>query len=104
MKSSRRQFLEDLYETMEGTAAQYKDRKQVFNMCGYAAPAIPNLRVGYIGLGNRGYASIQRLGRMNAVEIRAICDPEERMEEPTVGDEHSGRLHLALGEVFVKRP
>jgi len=74
MKSSRRQFLEDLYETMEGTAAQYKDRKQVFNMCGYAAPAIPNLRVGYIGLGNRGYASIQRLGRMNAVEIRAISD------------------------------
>jgi len=43
MKSSRRQFLEDLYETMEGTAAQYKDRKQVFNMCGYAAPAIPKM-------------------------------------------------------------
>jgi len=62
MKSSRRQFLarssvlpflgllppgyrspEDFYETMEGTAAQYKDRKQVFNMCGYAAPAIPKM-------------------------------------------------------------
>jgi len=93
MKSSRRQFLacssvlpflgllppgyqspEDFYESMEATIAQYKDRKQVFNMCGYSAPAIPHLRVGYIGLGNRGYASIQRLGRMNAVEIRAICD------------------------------
>jgi hypothetical protein len=53
MKSSRREFLarssvlpflgllapgyrspEDVYETMEATTAQYKDRKQVFNMCG----------------------------------------------------------------------
>ena len=48
---------------MEATTAQYRDRKQVFNICGYSAPAIPHLRVGYIGLGNRGYAS-----------IRAICD------------------------------
>ncbi len=104
MKSSRRQFLarssvlpflgllppgyrspEDFYETMEATTAQYRDRKQVFNMCGYSAPAIPHLRVGYIGLGNRGYASIERLGRMNAVEIRAICDvydyPIERAKD-----------------------
>ncbi|NLF67644.1 MAG: Gfo/Idh/MocA family oxidoreductase [Candidatus Anammoximicrobium sp.] len=65
---------QDFYEQMEATIAQHKDRKQVFNMCGYAAPAIPDLRVGYIGLGNRGYASIQRLGRMEGVEIRAICD------------------------------
>ncbi len=96
MKSSRRDFLKyagsfsmlgwtamgyasavDFKESVEETAARYKGRKQVFNMSGYAAPAIPNLRVGYIGLGNRGYASLQRLAQMEGVEIRAISDVYE---------------------------
>ena len=31
-----------------------EDRAQLFNMCGYAAPKLDVVRVGFIGLGNRG--------------------------------------------------
>ena len=51
-----------------------KDRKSIFNMKSYAAPAISNIRVGYIGMGNRGLASMQRLAQFEGVEIRAIAD------------------------------
>ena len=47
---------------------------QKFNMSGYAAPPIPEVRVGFIGLGNRGSGAVQRLSYIEGVEIKALGD------------------------------
>ncbi len=51
--------------------------KQKFNMSGYAAPALPTVRVGIIGLGDRGSEAVQRLSYIEGVEIKALCDKRE---------------------------
>ncbi|GAB2802582.1 Gfo/Idh/MocA family oxidoreductase [Rhabdobacter roseus] len=48
--------------------------RQVFNMCGYAAPKIDTVRIGYIGLGNRGTGAIKRIVHLANVEVKALCD------------------------------
>ncbi len=45
---------------------------QKFNMSGYAAPAIPVVRVGFIGLGDRGSGAVERLSYIEGVEIKGI--------------------------------
>lgn len=47
---------------------------QKYNMCGYAAPPIPVVRVGVIGLGDRGSEAVKRLSFIDGVEISALCD------------------------------
>jgi len=54
-----------------------KDHKQVFNMHNYAAPAIDLVRIGVIGVGNRGSSHVRRIRRIEGTEIRAICDIDE---------------------------
>jgi hypothetical protein len=49
-------------------------RPQRFNMCGYAAPKIETVRVGFVGVGNRGSAAVERLSYIEGVQINAICD------------------------------
>src|SRR5882724_274573 len=49
-------------------------RPQQFNMCGYAAPKIDKVRIGFIGLGNRGPDAVARMRHIDGVEIRALCD------------------------------
>ncbi len=51
-----------------------KAHTQKFNMCGYAAPPIPTVRIGVIGLGDRGSEAVKRLSFIEGVEITAICD------------------------------
>ena len=51
-----------------------RDHKQHFNMCGYAAPKLDKVRIGIIGIGNRGLAAVDRLKLIEGVEIRALCD------------------------------
>ncbi|MEX0929515.1 MAG: Gfo/Idh/MocA family oxidoreductase, partial [Balneolales bacterium] len=48
--------------------------RQNFNMAGYAAPRLDSVRVGIIGLGNRGSGAVRRLSRIEGVEIRGLCD------------------------------
>ena len=52
------------------------DRTQVqkFNMCGYAAPNLDVVRIGVVGIGNRGYGALERLVKIEGVEIKALCD------------------------------
>jgi predicted dehydrogenase len=45
-----------------------------FNMCGYAAPKIEAVRIGFIGLGNRGPAAVERMTHIEGTEIKALCD------------------------------
>src|SRR3984893_13552727 len=48
--------------------------REHFNMCGYAAPKLDPVRIGFIGLGNRGPDAVARMRRMEGVDIRALCD------------------------------
>jgi hypothetical protein len=62
---------------LQGHAADAPDqtaRKQRFNMSGYAAPKIDKVRIGIIGLGNRGPSHLETMRRIEGVEIRALCD------------------------------
>jgi hypothetical protein len=51
-----------------------EEHKQIFNMCGYAAPRLETVRIGIIGIGNRGLSAVGRLKLIDGVEIKAICD------------------------------
>jgi hypothetical protein len=59
-----------------------KKHHQIFNMCGYAAPKLNTVRVGIIGLGQRGPGAVDRLSKIEGVEIKALCDLlPERVEK-----------------------
>ena len=51
-----------------------RKRSQRFNMCGYAAPKIEIVRIGFIGIGSRGSGAVQRISRIKEVEIVALGD------------------------------
>jgi predicted dehydrogenase len=62
---------------VENPLADLNKRPQVFNMCGYAAPKIDTVRVGMIGLGERGKRAVVRLIQIENLEIKAIADKLE---------------------------
>ncbi|WP_167612606.1 Gfo/Idh/MocA family protein [Maribellus sediminis] len=45
-----------------------------FNMCGYAAPKLDKVRVGFVGIGDRGSGAVKRMTFIEGVEIVALCD------------------------------
>ena len=45
-----------------------------FNMSGFAAPKLGTVRVGFIGLGNRGPDAVARMNHIDGVDIKALCD------------------------------
>jgi hypothetical protein len=49
-----------------------------FNMSGFAAPKIDKVKVGFIGLGNRGPGAVNRMSRILGVEIAALCDKDPK--------------------------
>ena len=51
-----------------------QEHKQFFNMCGYSAPRLETVRVGFIGLGNRGPVNLDAMAYVEGVEIKALCD------------------------------
>ncbi|MFD2202847.1 Gfo/Idh/MocA family protein [Shivajiella indica] len=51
-----------------------KSHIQQFNMSGYAAPKLGTVRIGIIGLGQRGPGAVDRLSKIEGVEIKALCD------------------------------
>jgi predicted dehydrogenase len=77
---------------------QYEQtRVQQFNMSGFAAPKIPVVRVGIIGLGQRGPSHMRSMTRIEDVEIKAICDlrPEkaEAAKKMLEGTDHHPDLY-----------
>jgi predicted dehydrogenase len=50
------------------------NKKQRFNMSGYAAPKIDTVRIGFIGLGNRGPGAVERMAHIEGTDIKALCD------------------------------
>lgn len=69
--------VEALHHDVLNTVSKSKNRKQVFNMCGYAAPKIPVVRIGYVGIGGRGSWAVNRMTNIKNVEIKALCDVRE---------------------------
>ncbi|MCE5345145.1 MAG: Gfo/Idh/MocA family oxidoreductase [Bacteroidales bacterium] len=51
-----------------------KQHAQAFNMCGYAAPKVDTVRVGFIGLGSRGPGHVYNMSLLEGVEVKALCD------------------------------
>jgi predicted dehydrogenase len=47
---------------------------QKFNMTGYGATPLAKVRVGFIGLGQRGPGAVERMTHIEGVEISALCD------------------------------
>jgi predicted dehydrogenase len=89
MQDSRRKFLKNLTLSAGSLVAgshafglqQHETdlRSKVFlptdfNMCGYAAPKLDKVRVGFIGLGMRGPGAVERMGFIEGVVIAALCD------------------------------
>ncbi|KGE13077.1 alpha-N-acetylgalactosaminidase [Sphingobacterium deserti] len=90
------------HEQGEGTLATIlkeaqKEYKPIFNMSGYRAPALERVRLGFIGVGNRGAAAVERMSRIDAVDIQGICDvrPEkaEEAKKRIVGGSHEAKVY-----------
>ena len=63
----------------EGNLSNIKDQvnkihTQRFNMHGYAAPKLDVVRIGFIGIGARGYETVRLMSHIEGVEIKAVCD------------------------------
>lgn len=54
--------------------ASEQSHRQLFNMCGYSAPKLEKVRVGFIGLGNRGPVNVDAMAYLEGVEIIGLCD------------------------------
>ena len=71
-------FLQSFFDQKnDGNRIKVIDGKpnfQHFNMCGYAAPKIETVRIGFIGLGNRGPAHLDQVSKLEGVDIKALCD------------------------------
>jgi hypothetical protein len=70
-----------------------QNRRQRFNMSGYAAPKLGTVRIGFIGLGNRGPGAVDRMSHIEGTEIKGLCDirPErvELIREKLKGSQHN---------------
>ena len=47
---------------------------QKFNMCGYRAPKLETVRIGFIGIGNRGIFNMTQMLYIEGIEVKALCD------------------------------
>ena len=83
MSSNRRSFIRNialgsgaLATSIGAEANDYSVPKgpKSFNMCGFAAPKLSTVRVGVVGLGQRGPGAVDRLSYIEGVEIKALCD------------------------------
>lgn len=82
MKNNRREFLKiggvsALTLATHSLQAHQNKTKPTFNMSGYAAPKLETVRIGFIGVGNRGSGAVTRVNRVEGVETKAICDKRE---------------------------
>lgn len=90
MKNNRRDFLKKSslaglgiagFGALNGFASEpekgpwvSKSTIQNFNMSGYAAPKLETVRVGFIGLGQRGPSHLNAVAKIEGTEIKALCD------------------------------
>ena len=56
------------------TGGRWFDMTDGAPMHGFAAPKIPNIRLGIVGMGSRGCGILNRASKLPGVTITAICD------------------------------
>lgn len=70
--------------------------RQPCNLAGFAAPPLDKVRIGIIGLGQRGPAHLSTMRHIEGVEIKALCDlrPEKAQaaKKPLAGTLHDPEL------------
>ncbi|GIU43817.1 hypothetical protein TUM3794_30380 [Shewanella colwelliana] len=49
------------------------------SVMGLVAPKLDTVRVGFIGVGERGYGHVQHFCHLEGVEIKAICDTHQEV-------------------------
>lgn len=90
----------------ENTQKRYKNYTQKFNMSGFAAPALETVRIGFIGLGNRGPSAVVRMSKIEGVDIKGLCDlrPEkaEAAKQKIANTPHKPDLYTANENVWKK--
>ncbi|MBP1841512.1 Gfo/Idh/MocA family protein [Formosa algae] len=64
-------------ETTFKDSAYLKSNSSLFNMSGYRAPKLEEVRIGFIGLGMRGPGAVQRMSMIEGVTIKGLCDLRE---------------------------
>jgi len=97
---------------VEGADLPYRIKRpgrspgQHFNMSGYCAPKIPTVRLGIIGLGQRGPAHMSAMSLIEGVEIKALCDlrPEkaEEAKQKLAGTGHDPDLYAGSPDEWKK--
>ena len=67
------------YEIKDGVAVYNTPARPAdqVSMIGFAVEPIETVRVGFIGLGDRGDGAVNRFTYIDGVEIVALCDIEE---------------------------
>jgi hypothetical protein len=85
---------------------QFNTYKQQFNMCGYAAPKLDTVRVGFIGLGQRGPGHLKNMTKLEGVEIKALCDIRlssvQKVQRMLVGTSHKPTLYSGSKDEWKK--
>jgi predicted dehydrogenase len=69
-------FAKDVQGKGESNSEQ-TDYKQQFNMSGYAAPKLDTVRIGFIGLGQRGPGHLNNMTKLMGIKINGLCDIRE---------------------------
>ena len=81
-------------------------QNQQFNMSGYTAPRLETVRVGFIGLGQRGPSHMRALAKLEGVKIKALCDIRtefaNRAKQRIEGTEHSPEVYSGNSESWKK--
>lgn len=83
-----------------------QSHRQLINMSGFAAPKLDVVRVGVIGLGQRGPSHVKRMSILEGVEVRALCDllPQktESVKKSLEGTGHNPTLYSGHPEAWKK--
>lgn len=79
---------------------------QQFNMSGYAAPKLETVRIGFVGLGNRGPGAVERMRHIEGVKIVALCDirPEKAnaAKKSLEGSIHNPEVYTGSADAWKK--
>src|SRR6476469_5631407 len=83
-----------------------KINRDHFNMSGYAVPKLETVRIGFVGLGNRGPGAVERMRHIEGVSINALCDirPEKvaAVKKSLVGSVHHPEIYTDKADVWKK--
>ena len=119
MKTNRRNFLKlsgftgiglagaAVLNSQSAAAFSFQENNPAhFNMCGFAAPRLDTVRIGFIGLGNRGPGAVERMKHIEGTDIKALCDirPEKvnAVKKSLEGSVHQPAVYTGGSEEWKK--